>query len=282
MQNENLSQSVNENPTSAREILRSELARRMAKNPQYSLRAFARSAGVSHTLLSLVLSGKRPMSRKTANRLADTLALDPNQREQFVNAPENTMGHLATARGRKEAQSMRQLSLDQFALISEWYHYAILSLLELPDSKLEPRWISSRLRISQLQAAEAVERLHRLNLLEKGEDGRWRQSGNPIKIDNSVSTPATRKFHEQILSKALESLERDPFETRSFISTTYMLDPAVVPLARERLNELKRALVRELSTLGKPSVVYNLSMQLYPVSTQNTKDDEVGSTPSSS
>ena len=49
-----------------------------------------------------------------------------------------------------------QLTLDHFSVISEWYHFAILSLAETQDFKSYPAWIAGRLGISQKDAKAAV------------------------------------------------------------------------------------------------------------------------------
>lgn len=86
---------------------------RKEKNPRYSLRAFARSLGVSSGQLSEILSGKRPLSHKLARRISIALALTEvegqrllqlvSQQSQFVD-----MGSPHT----------RQLSEEEIALMS--------------------------------------------------------------------------------------------------------------------------------------------------------------------
>src|SRR4051812_39967317 len=71
-------------PFSPRLALQRELARRCTTNAGYSLRAFARALGMSHAGLSLVLSGKRPLSRKAAVRIAPLLDLSTDERLAFV------------------------------------------------------------------------------------------------------------------------------------------------------------------------------------------------------
>jgi transcriptional regulator with XRE-family HTH domain len=237
--------------TSTRDLLSQELERRSARNGRYSMRAFARSLGLSHTLVSLVLSGRRGLSPETRARVVSRLGLPPET---------------PRAQGAPAADaSVRALELDQFHLISDWYHFAILSLLEIPRSKAEPRWIAARLGISELQAKLALERLLRLGLLARS-GRRLRQSGEPIRIGNTVSTAATRKFHQQLLEKARESLEADPIEERDFTSMTFALDPARLELAKSRIRDFRRALVAELESHGRPRRVYELTVQLFPVS----------------
>lgn len=234
----------------SREMIRNELSERMRRNPRYSLRAFARATGVSHTVLSLVLSGKRTLSRKAATKLSGHLELAPRTGE------------------------FRTLTLDTFAVISDWFHFAILSALELPGARWDAAWLSRSLRIGKLQARLAMERLARLGLVERGPGGRWRQSGKPLQFDNRNSTAATRRFHRQLLERAIESLENDPAELRDFSAMTLALDPDQIPYAKERLRDFRRDLMRDLETRGGATAVYELTLQLFPVTRIPTRKKE--------
>lgn len=116
-----------------------------------------------------------------------------------------------------------------------------------------------------LNAKLAMDRLHRLGLVEQDSEGHWRQSGKPIKVENTISTVATRKFHKQLLIRAAESIDKDPIPVRDFSSMTFALDPQQIEYARKRLRDFRRELVAELELKGTPSTVYNLTVQLYPV-----------------
>jgi uncharacterized protein (TIGR02147 family) len=237
------------------ELLRRTLAERCQKNPQYSIRAFARASGISHTVLSLVLSGKRGLSTKAVAKLADHLQLDPQQRQALMTKKAATPGEA----------DYQVLSLDAFEMISDWYHYAILTLLELPHAVFDARWVAGQLGLNPLNAKLAMERLERLGLLEKNAEGALRPSGKPSKVDNVVSTAATRKFHHQLLQRAAVSIEQDPIPVRDFSSMTFAMDPNQVEYARTRIREFRRQLVAELESKGKPSAVYHFNLQMYPV-----------------
>lgn len=238
-------------------LLRETLDERCKSNPQYSIRAFARSSGISHTVLSLVLAGKRRLSKKATERLADYLNLDPVRRKTLLN------------RYSSIDETFETLPLDSFELISDWYHYAILSALELPDSKLEAKWMSKQIGIKPLQTKLAIDRLQRLGLVEKNSDGTWKQSSAPIKIDNTHSTTATKKFHKQLLSRAAESIDRDPISDRDFSSMTFSMDPSLVEYARKKIQNFRRELTAELESKGSPGAVFNFTIQLYPVTPIN-------------
>lgn len=257
----------------ARLLLQQELSRRCEKNPRYSLRSFAKSLGMSHTVLSLVLSGKRPLSKKAIRLVADHLCLNPAQTEQLLARrgaqPQrgSTSGREMRSPGASSASAdYQQITLDTFALISDWIHYAILSLLEIDGSRFDARWIAKHLGITEITAKLAMERLVRLDLVAKNKFGRWRQTGKPLKVENTVSTASTRKFHQQLMYKAIESLENDPMEVRDFSAITLAMDSQSIPYAKERIRQFRRELSLELERMGVPKRVYNLTVQIYPVS----------------
>jgi transcriptional regulator with XRE-family HTH domain len=241
--------------TCAEDLLRLTLSDRCAKNPQYSIRAFAKSSGISHTVLSLVLSGKRTLSKAATQKLVDYLELSPKERESLIKT--NKKSNVDT--------DFQDLSLETFEVISDWYHYAILSLLELPEAKFEAKWIAGQLGIKILSAKLAIERLKKIGLVEEISAGVWRQSGKPIKIDNKISTAATKKFHKQLLERASVSIDRDPISVRDFSAITFTLDPSQIDYAKNRMREFRRQLMNELEAMGQPSAVYNMTIQFYPV-----------------
>lgn len=245
------------------QLLKDELSRRVAKNSRYSLRSFAKSLGVSHTALSLAFAEKRKISRKAGLQIADRLGLEPSQAVKFINGAKSP---------RPLVGKFKKIELETFQLISDWIHYAILSLLECEGSKFEPRWISRRLGAGEMAVKVAMDRLVKLKMVEQVE-GRWRQSAMPIKVDNKTSTAATRKFQRQLLEKALESLEKDPVEIRDFSSMTLSIDPKFLPFAKERIKQFRRELTAELEAKGAPKEVYNLTIQIYPV-TQSINEGE--------
>ncbi len=253
----------------ARRVLQRHFADRMQKNPSYSLRAYARHLGLSPTVLSLVLSGKRALSRKALEKIAAKLELNPSEDELLqseLRARRKGSGALLDVAG---AAEFRQLTLDQFAVISDWWHFAILSLIDIPGESLDPDQVGRRLNIHPIEAQAAIERLVRLGILEQEADGSWKQNGAPIKVENRLSTGATRKFNRQLLEKAIESLESDPIEKRDFSSVTFAMNPKLVSYALEKIRAFRRSLMKELENHGEAKEVYHLSVQIFPLTKES-------------
>ena len=244
------------------QILKNDFTARSRKNPRYSLRAYAKALGISHTVLSLVLAGKRPLSKKAIALISEKLALDPLQITRLMDS-RGKATRLAPA-------AFRTIDMEIFKVISDWVHYAILTLIETSDFQSDTNWIADRLDISKMDARVCFERLINVNLIEF-KDEKWRLTGLPIKVENNYSTTTTRLFQKQMIEKSLESLERDPYEIRDFSSVTLAMDPSDIPYARERIKQFRRELMTELEARGKPTEVYNLTLQIYPVSRKVTK-----------
>ena len=243
----------------ARRYLMSELEKRCRTNPRYSLRAFAKALSMNPAMLSMVLSGKRRMSRKKATKLADVLGLNPTAAVDFVQSSISQPVFV------KSSEKYRDLTLDQFAVISDWYHFAILSLIETNEFEPKNSWIASRLGISTMEAKAAVERLVRLGILDT-KSSAWKQIGGPIMIENKISTSATRQFQSQVLKMAQFSLENDSPAIRDISSVTMAIDPKVMPRAIEEIRKFKIYLMNLLDAKESAQEVYHLAVQFYPAS----------------
>jgi hypothetical protein len=55
---------------------------------------------------------------------------------------------------------------DQFELLSSWYHFAILELVQLKTFEPDGKWISTKLGISVTEANIAVDRLIRYEFVK--------------------------------------------------------------------------------------------------------------------
>lgn len=235
----------------------------MKGNPRYSLRAFARALQVSPTLLSLVMAGRRRPSGGFVLKVTQTLKLTPLQIKALYQA-------VTQAKVPDNLQSLSiddqfsEISLETFSVISDWWHFAILNLLAIPNAKFEARWISKRLGIREMEARIAMDRLVKLNLVGKV-GGKWKRISPPIKLENTVSTTATRNFHGEVLKLALSSLENDPLKIREHTGMTMAIHPSVIPKAKEIIKAFKLELMNLLEHEHEPSEVYQLAIQLFPV-----------------
>jgi uncharacterized protein (TIGR02147 family) len=222
-----------------RAFLRSVLQERSAKNPRYSLRAFSRDLKISSARLSEILAGKQGLSPQRAKILAELLELKDEDKNYFVllvasqHARSSGQRQLTTARlnALHQQNAYQVMSVDAFKIISDWHHLAILELSACVDFRSDYSWIAERIAIPEAEVKMAVERMLSVGLLKKVESG-FSANDEFTHVKNRAPSEAIRKFHEQVLQKALENLRPDNVDQREFKT-------AVLAFPRESLTEAR-------------------------------------------
>lgn len=259
-----MSSNVTQNKFSAEtasKVLRQTLLERLRKNPSYSLRAMAKSLGVSHTYLSLILNGKKPLSKQKAVEFAELLKL--NERDARALLKGSKEGRPRSRRD--EAPTYNELSVDRFKAVSSWYHLAILDLTGLQQFKSDPTWIAEQLGIHRHQVIDAIERLVRLRLAVYDDKDVLRKSPVNLEVKTKQSNAAVREFHRQMIEKALQELGKtsaEAFAKREISAMTMSINPAKVEAAKKKINRFKQELFAFLSE-GPCTDVYQMNIQLF-------------------
>ena len=260
--------------TSPKEIIYQEYQRRLHRNPKYSLRAYSKFLGVSHSSLSFFLSGKRSLGVKAATKIAKVLELSETESLNFVDFFKLDKRKVESIKQNQlaKAQVEHQLEQDEinhdlFSAMAHWHLFAILSLLDIPGETFSASNISKRLNIGLESAQDAMDILKRLEMV-KEINGKWVQSQASIRLNNKQSLEAGRQLQKELLLKALHSLEHDQWELRHHSSVTLILDPVDMDYAKDKIREFRLSLMNELEARGRPKKkkVYNLTVQLCPAS----------------
>lgn len=237
-------------------FLQQELVRRINDNPKYSLRAFSGACGVSPGALSAILSRKRKLTSQTKEKISNALGISL---ENYVWLQDDS----------------EILPRDQFATISEWYHFAILELIKLKSFQGNTSWIAKKLDLNIKEVDIAVERLKRLKLL-KIENGKWIDTYHDqflTNFDGISTSQAQRNMQKQVLQKSIRSLENDPLEERSHTSITLAIAKKDMTKAKKIIREFEQQLIEMLETEPEPDEVYNLSIGFYSL-TKNIRSEK--------
>lgn len=240
------------------ELLKAELLRRKRDNKSYSLRAFAEYLQVPPGRLSEILAGKRPISKKMKTKLSERLGFTAIHDLLESSSPAFTFA---------QREDYHFLTDDAFSVLADWYHFAILSLADTKDFKTDPKWIAKRLNISVFQAKDSLEKLKNLGLIElKGT--KLRKTNKNFSTTTDMESHALRISHRQSIEQALLALNEVPLELRDITGITLAIDLKRLPLAKKIIKEF-RLKMSDLLEKGDQSEVYNLNIQLYPVSTRS-------------
>lgn len=242
---------------------------RSMRNPSYSLRAFARDLDIGTSTLTEVLQGKYGLSKGRIEKVAKALQLSSDQTEHFSDLIARDHGR--SEKDREEAalriqlrlrHSIQTITLDGFKVISDWYHLALLELISLPSFKNDTEWMAKRLGLPELTIVEAIDRLERLELIEKTKTGIL-LTDDFTSIGNNTPSQAIRKFHSQILQKALTALEAQSVDERENSSTVFAINQEDLPEAKKKLLKFRREFSGLLSKNPNKNNVYCLSIQFF-------------------
>jgi transcriptional regulator with XRE-family HTH domain len=202
---------------------------RRQRNPRFSLRAYSQYLKVSPATLSGFFSGKRSLSFETLTKISDTLNLSPEQKAAVLNSP---------------SSQTSIVDEETFALISEWYYFAILNLLETKSFMSSPTWIAKRLGIPKETARAAWDQLNKMGLVVLKKD-KWVRTKKKIHSSDQVSSSAVRRSHLGDLDLIRESILSDGVDRRDSTSLTFPLSACqfqkMIDLIRKFRNEMSDA-----------------------------------------
>ena len=261
-----------------RKYLRSVFEQRVQHNGNYSLRAFARDLGVSSSRLSDVMKGHKGLSVDSGTAIAQKLGLDLTETRFFCDLI--TAQHARTPAARTMAATRVQgasamkdytvLKDDEFSLIGYWYHLAILELIS-QTRELSIEDIAKKLQLKTILVEEAMDRLHRLKLVETLADGSFVKTVAGVTTTNNIPSEAIRSHHQQLIEKSIEALSTQDVKERDFTSITVAFDRSRMAEAKALIERFKSDFLAltEASGSAKPDV-YALGIQLFNLTHQAT------------
>jgi uncharacterized protein (TIGR02147 family) len=263
--------------SSFRLLLQSELGRRCASNPHYSLRAFAKYLGLDHATLSQMLRGKRRLTAKMIVKIGTRLGLPEDKLKAYVSYEESTCSAPLPS---VNLRAIQQMAHDTAALISEWYHYAILELTRLQDFKPDSRWIARVLGLTPDEVNVAVTRLTRLGLLHMVSRKRWTDtSGDTTTSLADFTQVSIDRLAKQVRGLMLNALQAGDAAACLHNSTTLALQRARLPLVHERIVRFQQELTAFLSDEAAHDDVFQLEISLFPLTNlSQTKETDHGTT----
>jgi plasmid maintenance system antidote protein VapI len=249
-----------------RQHLQDELSRRCARNPQYSLRAFALDLGTDHASLSQLLRGKRVMTAPMIERFGRCLGLAPEAIEAFARRERLTEpgpGHAAVVH---EIQTLSQYAA---AIVSEWEHLALLELTHVADFRPDVGWIARVLGITPDAVTLALQRLLHLGLLVMEDPHTWRDiSGATVFVSGEPDPTAFGRVTLSALAARIRALDpplRSAALPHELSATTIAVDTRCVPEAVEVLRAARDEVTARLARGATRDAVYRLELRLYPL-----------------
>lgn len=268
--------------TDYREFLKRFYGEKKKENPRFSYRLLTRKAGFKgHTFFSKVLSGSKNLSHGAVFPLARALGLDKNESQYFMamvgfsdsktKDEREFYFNLMQSFGRHHsAVALRTRQMEYFC---EWYHAAIRELASLIPFHDDFEALGEMLDppISAEEARKSVELLVDLDLLRRGAGGAYTRTSTTITTGENFGSFLVKKFQETTAELATCSLRRHPRQIRDFSTLTLSVSGEGFRRIRDEIGAFRAHLLRIASRGRKADRVYQINLQLYPLSTTPSK-----------
>lgn len=248
---------INETGNTLSFLLTNILETRKRKNSNYSLRAFARDLRISSGRLSNILNDKYLPGPSISSRIIESLNLNEKEREEFHQILEKCQQKL------KLLGEARLLKEEEYSLIADWHHFAILNLMETSNYKDDSEWIADRLGLTEVVVEESLDILESIGLIEFRKGKRYPTHKN-LTTTHEIPSEVVRSGHRQTLIKSMESLEKDALDIRDITTVSVSVNMANLPKVKELARDFRRKAALLLEE-GERTEVYNISIQIVPV-----------------
>jgi uncharacterized protein (TIGR02147 family) len=250
------------------------LTYRQKQDSSFSIRRWSAEMGLkSHSLLAMLMQGKRQIRESHFQFLADGMNLTEDGRLYFggiINYA-NAMSFeekklIALSLGElSQAEGFTIKEVEQYEVISNWVHMAILAMTDTKDFMGTEQEVKARLgdKVTLSEIRSAMIRLFDLKLIEWSEDGRLEATANRITSKNDEVNKGVRKYHKQVMDLAKDAIEEVPFEEREFQAFSMAICGDKVPVAKNMIRNFRKKLSQAVS--GNGDHVYQTNIQFFPL-----------------
>ncbi len=227
-------------------------------SPRFSQRALAAQVGISPGYLSKVMSGQKNPSIQVMERLAKALKVDDLSR--FSN---------------EKSKQFEILNDDSLWLFEKWYHVAVLDALTLDQPKINADFLSKALGLSKSITVDVLRELVRRGFVRLGPNGSFQKVEKKIRLPTLRSIDTIRRFHQQMLLKAIDLMERKvtqaDFEKRLVAGVTVASNSEQIEKARAFLHEALYKTVEILMEGDSADTLYQVNVVMTPLIDESSK-----------
>jgi len=254
-----------------------------ALRKNFSYKSFSEKAGISApSYLFYVIEGKRNLTKATILKISQAIGHSQDESDYFENL---VFFNQATTITEKTVYYSKLLEIrrpidievvdrDRYDYYSAWYHSVIREVVTLFDFQDDYDLLGSFLipSIKGADAKKSVALLGRLGFIERDEQGLYHQTQNLIKVKVSGADAfVIEKFQIEMLTVAMKAYDTAAVNERMSKSATVSISEETFELYKLRVRELYVQLLEMARIDDKPSQVFQLTMNLFPISKKVTE-----------
>ena len=259
-----------------REYLKDLFATRKTANSAFSLRYYARKAGInSSSYFKYVMEGKVNLTKGTIFKTCTAFNIKDKEAEYFetlvfFNQAETTAEknrYFAELTGLRNESDKKYTLEDQYDYYSAWYHPVVRELACMIDFKEDYKALANALcpTIPPRKAEESVRLLVKLGFLVKKEDGRYQQADPILSTGYDIKAFQIVQYQIEILKLAIESFDRFKGKEKSMSTLTFSVSEPTFKAIKDKSREFRSQVLALVRNDVNPALVYQMSINLFPV-----------------
>ena len=209
------------------DLLKKIYAEKKGKNAKFSMRAFARKIGISQGRLSEIMSGKRNLTLRVAQKFVSACQLNQNEQKKIYDLV-RAQKHLKT----KKIVERRFISSEDFEKICHWPYYALLALIESSGIDTTVDEYAQKLQIEKIILIEMLKQLEKIAMI-KNDHGCYSLVEESTITTQDVLSHTIQKFHQELVVFHLSQMEKIPIDLR-------MVESLILPFSINKVPQAKR------------------------------------------
>ncbi len=244
---------------------------------KYSYLSLANDLGFSSTnVIHLMVQGKRPLTLKSAVKIAEALGLVGKERlyfeavvqyqnERDVRMRESLFKKIIAMRSEVLDGDLEKARLEFF---SEWYHPAIYELIALEDFQGDSKWIADRLqhRIRPEQARKSLQLLELLGLISQDSvTGKYVVHAYSLTTGDEVASIGVVRYHQKMIDLGRESITRVDESERDVGAITVSVSTECFERIKEEIQSFRKKMLAIADESQSKDAVYQMNIQFFPL-----------------
>jgi uncharacterized protein (TIGR02147 family) len=249
----------------------------------FSYRYVQQKTGLDASFYVKVLQKQRHIAEKNIDVLSRFLQLSSQEIEYF-----NCLVHFNKSKRDDQSKfyfeklfslktpGARTLDKDKYDYFTNWYTIPIREMLAIRPFSGNFKELSLRLNppITEAQAKKAIKTLENLELVRKNSQGIYEVTDAFLTTDSTLRSIAVRNFQREMGRLGIEAIERFEPEKRDISTLTVSTSQANQLIIKERINEMRREIMKLVEQDNNPEEVFQFNIQIFPL-TDSVKNESV-------
>ncbi|MCQ2062831.1 MAG: TIGR02147 family protein [Fibrobacter sp.] len=259
-----------------RDFLRDAYEERHTGDWRFSHRYIAEKAKFDSSMFNKILQGKRNLTSRLIKTFADIFCNDEREKNYFANmvafnqakTHSESRQFLEKLVASKECK-VEDLAKDQFEYFDHWYHAVIRELVTFYPYVGDDAALGLMVRppITAAQVRSSIALLERLSMIKKNEaSGFFEQTQGLISSGTESYSTAVNSYIQQNLKVATSAMDRFERDERNLSTLAFGCDDNTYKELVEMVRRFRREVLAKVSACEKPNRVFQLGMQLFPLS----------------